>query len=247
MHSKSTTIDSRWRKKLYLQLCIFILLATASLVGTNTAYAEVCEKPVCKRGETYKDGYCHSQSGFPTFAKSHYRARCESGWELIRRRGICQKCPPRLIRPTPIRPIPIGPIKPVPRLRRPDLVIRSFGLRSWGRCKVGYPIATFQITVANIGNAASPTLPPTRPLVHIYDQHGAGINYGVPLASIAPGRSRTVWVSLPYKSATAAHIKRRAPHPIRAVVDNIRAIPELNETNNRSANVINMGLPKGCK
>ena len=60
---------------------------TALWIGS--AQAQVCEKPACPSRDTYRDGYCYSYSGFPTYAESRTRTVCESGWTLDATRGIC--------------------------------------------------------------------------------------------------------------------------------------------------------------
>ncbi len=73
--------------------------------------------------------------------------------------------------------------------KKPDLVIRSFGLKEWGKCEPNHVIFTFQVTVANIGTAASPAIP-GKALVQAMDQHGNGWGNGVPLNAIPREDSR---------------------------------------------------------
>lgn len=69
-------------------------LVAATAVATVGAWAgaagaAACEKPVCPSGDTYRDGFCYSRAGPPTFAESRWRANCETGWTLDATRGIC--------------------------------------------------------------------------------------------------------------------------------------------------------------
>lgn len=133
--------------------------------------------------------------------------------------------------------------KPIPR-RKPDLVVRSFGLKRWGICAPHHPVLTFQVTVANIGNATSPAIN-NYALVQVMDQHRNWGN-GVKLGAIAPGAAKTVEVPVYYLQADPAHMTNAAPHPFRAKVDLGNRVAESNESNNQSA-VIKVGAPKGCK
>ena len=54
--------------------------------------------------------------------------------------------------------------------RKPDLVIRQFGLKKWGTCAPNNAVITFQVTVANIGTAPSPAITDFA-LVQVMDGH----------------------------------------------------------------------------
>lgn len=49
-----------------------------------------CEKPVCRTGERYRDGYCWSgPSGIGAY-RSQRPASCDPEWELDPERGVCR-------------------------------------------------------------------------------------------------------------------------------------------------------------
>jgi len=125
---------------------------------------------------------------------------------------------------------------------KPDLVIRSFGLKEWGKCEPNHVIFTFQVTVANIGTAASPTIV-DRALVQAMDQHGNGWGNGVMLNAIPPGGSQTVLIPVYYLKGDPGHITGAAPHPFKAIADPLKLVDELREDNNLSG-VINVD-PRG--
>jgi subtilase family serine protease len=127
-----------------------------------------------------------------------------------------------------------------PQGRKPDLVVRAFGLRSWGTCKLGSIVFTFQVTVSNVGTAASPAV-----RVQARDHDGARWSNSVLVGPLAPGRSQTVSIPIVYLRVDPAHMTAAAPHPFKAVVDPSRLVDESNEENNESA-VINVGAPRGC-
>jgi len=56
---------------------------------TGTKPVVVYEKPICKPKETYRNGFCHRSTGYPTYIKTQTRAACDSGWQLDVGRGIC--------------------------------------------------------------------------------------------------------------------------------------------------------------
>ena len=128
--------------------------------------------------------------------------------------------------------------------RKPDLVIRQFGLKKWGTCAPNNAVMTFQVTVANIGTAPSPAITDTA-LVQVMDGHRNWGN-GAKLGAIPPGGSQTVEIPVYYLQADPKHMTSGAPHPFRAVADPGNRVTESNEGNNQSA-VINAGAPKGCK
>jgi len=131
-----------------------------------------------------------------------------------------------------------------PQARKPDLVIRRFGLKKWGTCAPNNAVMTFQVTVANVGNAPSPAVP-SYALVQVMDGHRNWGN-GAMLNAIPPGGSQTVEIPVYYLQADPAHMTRGAPHPFRAKADPGNKVAESNEGNNQSG-VINVGAPKGCK
>lgn len=127
--------------------------------------------------------------------------------------------------------------------KKPDLVIRSFGLKEWGKCEPKHVLFTFQVTVANIGTAPSPAIP-DKALVQAMDQHGNGWGNGVPLGAIPPGGSQTVMIPVYYLMDDPGHITGAAPHPFKAIADPLKLVDELREDNNESPNVINVD-PRG--
>ena len=128
--------------------------------------------------------------------------------------------------------------------RKPDLVIRQFGLKKWGTCAPNNAVFTFQVTVANIGTAPSPLISDTA-LVQVLDSHGNWGN-GAKMGVIPAGGSQTIEVPMYYLKSAPKHMTGEAPHPFRAVVDPAGRVNESNEGNNQSA-VINVGAPKNCK
>lgn len=128
--------------------------------------------------------------------------------------------------------------------KKPDLVIRSFGLKEWGKCEPNHVIFAFQVTVANIGTAASPAIP-GKALVQAMDQHGNGWGNGVPLNAIPPGGHQTVMIPVYYLKNDPGHITGAAPHPFRAIADPLKLVDELREDNNLSG-VINVDPRSLC-
>jgi len=130
--------------------------------------------------------------------------------------------------------------------KKPDLVIRSFGLKEWGKCEPKQVIFTFQVTVANIGTAPSPAIG-DKALVQAMDQHGNGWGNGVMLGAISPGGSQTVMIPVYYLMDDPAHVTGAAPHPFKAIADPLKLVDELNEGNNESSNVINVDPRDLCR
>ena len=126
---------------------------------------------------------------------------------------------------------------------KPDLVIRSFGLKKWGVCAPRQPVFYFEVRVLNIGTAASPAVP-KKALVEVFDQHNKWRN-GAKLGSIPPGGSQSVLIPVFYLASDPKHMTTQALHPFQAIVDPLKLVAELNEANNRSM-VIQVGAPKGC-
>lgn len=127
---------------------------------------------------------------------------------------------------------------------KPDLMVRSFGLKRWGSCAPNNAVITFQVTVANVGTVASPAVTDYA-LVQVMDQHRNWGN-GVMLGVIAPGATRTVEIPVYYLREDPAHMTGAAPHPFMAKVDPGNRVDESNEGNNQSA-TINVGAPAGCR
>ena len=95
------------------------------------------------------------------------------------------------------------------------------------------PIFTFEVTVNNIGAAASPAMP-DKPVVHVMDLHGNNWGNSAGLNAIPPGGEQTVVIPVYYFSEDPAHMTKVVPHPFRAVVDPQHLIDESNESNNKS-------------
>ncbi len=125
--------------------------------------------------------------------------------------------------------------KSVPAASRgkPDLVIRSFGLKQWGECKANHRVMTFEVTVANIGTAPSPAATRSA-LLSVKDEHGVNWGNGAMLGAIAPGATQTAEVPVNYLISDPSHMTADAPHPFKAVVDLPRIVDESNEGNNES-------------
>lgn len=128
---------------------------------------------------------------------------------------------------------------------KPDLVIRSFGLKEWGKCEPNNVIFTFQVTVGNIGTAASPAIP-GKALVQAMDQHGNGWGNGAMLPAIPPGGNHTVNIPVYYLNSDPDHITGAAPHPFKAIADPLNLIDELREDNNDSSGAINVDPKSLC-
>jgi len=131
---------------------------------------------------------------------------------------------------------------------KPDLVIRTFGLKQWGKCAPNNPVFTFEVTVGNIGKAPSPAIP-NKALVQAMDQHGNGWGNGVVLGAIAPGGKQTVQIPVYYLQADPAHMTAKAPHPFQAIADPLGLVDEINEANNKwlgPPSPIMVAAPQGC-
>jgi hypothetical protein len=140
---------------------------------------------------------------------------------------------------------------------KPDLVITSFGLASWGTaCRPGQPLFTFSIGVKNQGTATWSG--PDRPVLFVADMHlpnpgefatGAAID-----PPLAPGETRMIPLAVFYYTGNPAHIKAGAPHPFKVTVNADKKIPESDYTNNegpgpavwKGMKVIEVGVPPAC-
>jgi hypothetical protein len=125
------------------------------------------------------------------------------------------------------------PVKIMGGAGKPDLMIEKFSFKGWGKCEPNSPIFTFEVTVANIGTAASPAIL-DKPLVQVMDLHGTGWGNAVGLNSIPPGGKQTVVIPVYYLNEDPAHMTKAVPHPFRAVVDPQHLVDESNENNNKS-------------
>jgi hypothetical protein len=129
--------------------------------------------------------------------------------------------------------------------RKPDLVIKRFGLAKWGQCKPNSPVITFRATITNQGNAPSPATSGFA-MIGVKDNH-AGINWGngVKLGAIPAGGSVTKDIKVMYLKPNPAHMTGAAPHPFQATADPGNKVDESNEGNNKSG-IIQVGAPQGC-
>src|SRR6266853_401443 len=116
---------------------------------------------------------------------------------------------------------------------QPDLVITSFGLKSWGTCAPNQTVFTFEVVVKNAGGA---TWSSGEPAVVVKDMHpgvldawGTGLGIDPPLK---PGESRMLSVPVSYYSANPSHMTSAAPHPFRASVNDNHVVLESNFSNN---------------
>jgi hypothetical protein len=141
---------------------------------------------------------------------------------------------------------------------KPDLVITSFGLSSWGSsCANGQTLFTFSVGVKNQGTGTWPA-GPNRPAVVVADMHlpnpddfGTGVAIDPPLA---PGETRNLSIAVLYYSANPAHIEAGAPHPFHATVNRNHVIAESDFSNNdgpgpavwNGMKVIQVGVPPAC-
>lgn len=134
------------------------------------------------------------------------------------------------------------------RARKPDLVVTEFGMKKWGACEPQSAVYTFQVTVKNVGTAASPSSASlgNKALVQAMASDYPGWGNGAFLHALAPGASETVDIPVYYLQADPGFMVRHAPHPFNAIADPLGLVNESNEGNNTKG-PINMGAPKGCK
>jgi hypothetical protein len=132
--------------------------------------------------------------------------------------------------------------------KKPDLVVTEFGMKKWGACEPLSAVYTFQVTVKNIGTAASPSSASlgNKALVQAMASDYPGWGNGAFLNALAPGASQTVDIPVYYLQADPGFMVTHAPHPFFAIADPLGLVNESNETNNRKG-PINMGAPQGCK
>ena len=202
--------------------------------GVCVKQGECCEKPACNRkGYKWDENDRRCESG-PTFLgyRSHYTPTCEVGWDLDAETGLCRKRGCGLTAP---------PQRGELFRNKPDLVVQAFGLLRWGSCRPGQTVFTFQVTVANVGTAASP-----RVLLNVKDQHHVNWVAGVIVGALPPGRSQTVTVAIRYLGLPNNHMTLAAPHPFKAVIDPGMQVDESEEGNNDSS-IINVGAPRNCQ
>ncbi|MCU0579674.1 MAG: hypothetical protein MUF69_09030, partial [Desulfobacterota bacterium] len=128
-----------------------------------------------------------------------------------------------------------------PARRMPDLTIRTFGLKEWGRCEPGKMMFQFQVDVANGGMAASPA----GVKLEVKDQHGVGWGNHAALGAIPPGGHQVVTVPISYFSGDPQHMKTANPHPFQAKVDPGNTQAEADEGNNESL-VVRVDVGKLC-
>jgi hypothetical protein len=201
--------------------------------GVCVKKGECCEKSACEGRYKWDSRDRRCEAGAVLFGyRSHYTPVCERGWDLDKKTGLCKKRGCGMSTPG-VRGELFG--------SKPDLVVRSFGLLSWGSCRPGNVVFTFQVTIANTGGAASAGV-----LVQAKDQDGTNWGNGVRVGAIEPGRARTVTISVSYLAASPDHMTAAAPHQFKAIVDPSNQVAESNESNNESA-AINVGAPRGCR
>jgi hypothetical protein len=126
-----------------------------------------------------------------------------------------------------------SPIKIAHTVAKPDLAVESFIFKGWGKCEPNAPIATFEVTVKNIGNATSLAIP-GKWMVQVNDLDEKGWANGISLNAIPPGGRQTVVIPIYYPEKYADHMMRSAPHPFRAIIDPNNLIDETTKKNNRS-------------
>jgi hypothetical protein len=132
--------------------------------------------------------------------------------------------------------------------KKPDLIVTEFGMKKWGPCEPQSAVYTFQVTVKNIGTAASPSSASlgNKALVQAMASDYPGWGNGVFLNALAPGASQTVEIPVYYLQADPGFMVTHAPHPFNAIADPLGLVNESNESNNTKG-PINMGAPEGCK
>ncbi len=140
---------------------------------------------------------------------------------------------------------------------KPDLVITTFGLTSWGNsCKPGATMFTFAMTVKN--QSAYP-MPTAEVVVLVTDLKPSGSTKWETgtgnSQALSPGQTMTLIAPMAYFAPNPAFMTTGAPHPFRAVVNPNHTIPESNYANNvakgpkmyAGSPVIMVGAPAACK
>lgn len=118
--------------------------------------------------------------------------------------------------------------------RKPDLVIKSFGLERWGECEPNRAVMYFRVKIKNIGNAPTPNIT-TKALVQVMDQDGSHWGNGAIVPKIYPGQTRSVTIPVYYLKANPAHMQANIIHKFRAIADPLHLVDEKNEANNKSS------------
>jgi hypothetical protein len=136
------------------------------------------------------------------------------------------------------------PIKVAPLQQKPDLVIDRFSFRGWGKCEPGSAVATFEVTVKNVGHAASRAFP-HKVVLQVTDMADRHWSSGSGLDSIPAGGTQTVVIPVYYYEANPAHMTNVTPHPFRAIIDPHNLLEESSRKNNRS-DIIYLDLNAVC-
>jgi hypothetical protein len=136
------------------------------------------------------------------------------------------------------------PIKIAPAPVKPDLIVEHFTFKGWGKCEPHNSVVTFEVTVKNIGNAASPALP-EKVVVQVSDMADRRWSNSAGLGSIPPGGSQTVVIPIYYYEKNPEHMTKVTPHPFRAMIDPLNLLDESTRKNNRS-DIIYLDLGAVC-
>jgi hypothetical protein len=125
------------------------------------------------------------------------------------------------------------PIKIANIVAKPDLAIQHFAFKGWGKCEPKSQLMMFEITIKNIGNAASPSMT-DKILLQVGDLDEKGWSNGTGLGSIPPGGSQILMIPVYYYEKNPEHMTKVVPHPFRAVLDPNNLLDESSRKNNRS-------------
>ncbi len=125
------------------------------------------------------------------------------------------------------------PIKITSVPAKPDLMVERFTMKGWGKCEAKSPIVTFEVTVKNIGGAASPAMP-DKALVQVADTDEKSWSGSAGLGAIPPGGRQTVTIPVYYYEKKPDHMLKAAPHPFRATIDPLNLLDESSKKNNKS-------------
>ena len=118
--------------------------------------------------------------------------------------------------------------------RKPDLIIKSFGLKRWGECSPNRAVMFFKVKIKNIGNAPTPNIT-SKALVQVMDKDGSNWGNGAIVPRIYPGQTRSVTIPVYYLKSNPNHLRQNIVHRFRAVADPLGLVDERNEGNNQSA------------